>query len=159
MLDTVHQNAKQIFDTYIITELTCALIPTRSIHHQTKVIEKDNIYYINQSPFEIIKLNCLLNGADYNGRREAVKYHLGFTRKSPIAISKSIHAFPTHAITHYDCIWLFSNQISYIKKIPSLSKVIFKNNYKLKIPVSEHILNKQFLRCYAVKNFYKSINR
>ena len=146
-----------VLDTYIISELTCALIPTRSIDHQTKVIERDHIYYVNQSPLEIIKQNCLLNGSDYNGRREAVKYHLGYSRKSPIAISKLIYAFPTHAITHYDCIWLFSKQISYIKHISSLSKVIFKNHYILKLPISEHILNKQHLRCFAVKNLYKSL--
>lgn len=125
--------------------------------HQAKVIELDHIYYVDQSPIEIIKQNCLLNGSDYNGRRAAVKYHLGYSRKSPIAISKNLHAFPTHAVTHYDCIWLFSKQISYIKQLPPLSKIIFKNNYILKLPISEHILNKQHLRCFAVNNLYESL--
>src|SRR5699024_5373922 len=54
-------NEKSILSTYIITTKTYALIPTRSTDHQTKVIEEDHTYYVNQSPLELIKLNCLLN--------------------------------------------------------------------------------------------------
>src|SRR5699024_4737228 len=137
VLDTVLQNVKSIFDTYTITQTTYALIPTRSINHQTKVIEENNIYYINQSPFEIIQYNCLLNGSDYSGRRAAVRHHLGFIRKSPIAISKSLHAFPTHATTNFDCIWIFSNHVSEIMTQHEHSKIIFRNNYTLTLPISK----------------------
>jgi len=151
------ENTKDVLPTYRITDKTYALIPTRSVHHQTKVIEKDKVYYVNQSPLEIIKLNCLLNGSDYRGRRQAISYHLNFTRKTPIAINKTLHAFPTHSIKDFDCIWIISKQIAYIKPQSNKSKIIFKNNSKLKLPISTHILQQQILRCFAVSNLYKQI--
>lgn len=148
---------KNILTTYVINESTCALIPTKSVEHQTKVIEEHHIYYVNQSPIEIIKFNCLLNGSDFNGRRLSIKYHLGFSRKCPIAISKTIHAFPTHAIADFDCIWLFSSKINKIISKNKASKIIFNNKYKLIVPVSNYILTKQHFRCFAVNNLYKTI--
>src|SRR5699024_10999371 len=109
------ENTKDVLPTYRITDKTYALIPTRTVHHQSKVIEKDKVYYVNQSPLEIINLNYLLNGSDYRGRRQAISYHLNFTRKTPIAINKTLHAFPTHSIKDFDCIWIISKQIAYIK--------------------------------------------
>src|SRR5690625_5946515 len=73
-------NEKSILSTYIITTKTYALIPTRSTDHQTKVIEEDHTYYVNQSPLELIKLNCLLNGSDFTGRAKSITYHLNFKR-------------------------------------------------------------------------------
>lgn len=97
-------------------ESTYALIPTRARHHKTNVIEENNIYYLNQSPFAIIKFTCLVNGSDYHARRKAIKHPLNFKRKTPIAINQSLYIFPTHAIKDFTSTWLFSKQIITIKQ-------------------------------------------
>src|SRR5699024_1820894 len=84
---------------------------TRSTDHQTKVIEEDHTYYVNQSPLELIKLNCLLNGSDFTGRAKSIAYHLNFKRMSPVAINKRIHAFPTHSLADCECMWILEKQI------------------------------------------------
>ena len=147
-------NEKSILSTYIITTKTYALIPTRSTDHQTKVIEKDHIYYVNQSPLELIKLNCLLNGSDFTGRAKSIAYHLNFKRMSPVAINKRIHAFPTHSLADFECMWIFLKQIAYTKPNGNKSMIVFKNYAEFPLPISTHILEKQILRCHAVSNLF-----
>ena len=146
-----------ILDSYQITPATCALLPTRSLDHQTKVIEEEQILYVKQSPFDVIKHNCLLNGADYAGRINAITYHLHFKRKVPVAIHPTIHAFPTHRVNSFECIWLFAKQITRTQAKNNHSKIVFKNNTTLKLPISNHILTKQSMRCAEVANLYKQI--
>src|SRR5699024_1773559 len=134
-----------------------ALIPTRSTDHQTKVIEESQIYYVNQSPLEIIKLNCLLNGSDFTGRAKSITYHLNFKRKSPVAINKSLHAFLTHSLADFECIWIFVYQIAYTEPHGSSSMIDFKNHSDLPLPITYHILEKQNLRYYAVSNLFEHI--
>src|SRR5699024_4435073 len=143
-------NEKRILSTYIITTKTYALIPTRSTDPQTKVIEEDHTYYANQSPLELIKLNCLLNGSDFPARAESVADHLNFKRMSPAVINKRIHVFPTHSLADFECMWIFLKQIAYTKPNGNQSMIVFKNYAEFPLPISTHILEKQILRCYAV---------
>src|SRR5699024_7668113 len=106
-------NEKSILSTYIITTKTYALIPTRSTDHQTKVIEEDHTYYVNQSPLELIKLNSLLNGSDFTSRADSIACHVLLDRVSPRPINKRIHAFPTHALAAFECMWIFLRRIAY----------------------------------------------
>src|SRR5699024_5763014 len=132
-------------------------IPTRSTDHQTKVIEEDHTYYVNQSPLELIKLNCLLNGSDFTGRAKSITYHLNFKRMSPVAINKKLHAFPTHSLAYFDCIWIFLKQIAYTKQNVNKFMIVFKNYAEFPFLISSHILEKQILRCYAVSNLFEHI--
>jgi len=68
-----------------------------------------------------------------------------------------LHAFPTHSLADFECIWIFLKQIAYTKPNGSTSMIVFKNHSELPLPISTHILEKQILRCYAVSNLFEHI--
>src|SRR5699024_6464385 len=147
-------NENNISSTYNITTKTYALIPTLSTNHQNNMIEKDHIYYVNQSQIQFIIINYLLNDTDFTVRLISITYHLNFKRMSPVAINKKIHAFPTHSLADFDCMWIFLKQIAYTKPNGNQSMIVFKNYAEFPLPISTHILEKQILRCYAVSNLF-----
>src|SRR5699024_12254061 len=128
-------NDISILFTYLITPKTYALIPTRSTDHVTQVIEEDHTYYVNQSPLALSKLNCLLYGSDFTGRTKSITYHLNFKRMSPVAINKRIHAFPTHSLADFECMWIFLKQIAYTKPNGNKSMIVFKNYTEFPLPI------------------------
>lgn len=150
-----------VLNKYVISNETIALLPARKIGYSTIAWEKDRKVYVRQTPLEVIKVNCLDNGASYEGRRDAVKHLTPYKKKLPIPISqkKEIYAFPTHATHNFECHWLFSEHILTILKRSTTneSTVHFKNNQVLPLAVSPYILNKQFHRTLKyVLNYLKS---
>lgn len=83
--------------SYEINRNTMALIPIND--DQTKIIEKDNIFIINDNIMNIIKNSCEYFGSSYLGRKEGTKKLTGITHKSPIIIEESnkLIYFPTES--------------------------------------------------------------
>lgn len=150
---------KQVRSNYKITLDTFALLPAFDIDYQTRAITSEGVINIAHPPLSIIKENCLRYGSSYNGRREAVLYHLNYIQRTPIPIHPSlgIIAFPTKSIKHADCIWLFLHAIHDIRKVDQKVYIEFINGQQLNLNESIHIIKKNFDRAENVMGLFQSL--
>lgn len=150
---------EKILSTYEITKDTIFLMPTRHVAFCTTVMERDESYYVKQTPLEIIKAACLEGGSTYDGRRTAVIHKTGVQSKVSIPIDplNGIFAFPTQSPKQFDCCWLFYHHIKAIqpnRKNLKQSIITFNNYYELTLDVSYTILENQMLRMsYCIVHF------
>ena len=148
-----------ILDYYRTNEKTMYIIPIPSIDYNAIAKEVDNTVYIKQTPFDIIKENVLIGGADFNGRRRSITYNLGMQKKLPMPINppRNIYAFPSHAPTQFHCLWIFAEHINHIQSVPNNKKfrstIQFKNGEKLFLEVSPYILETQLIKTWKVKKY------
>lgn len=147
---------KQVRSKYKITLDTFALLPAFDIDYQTRAITSEGVINIAHPPLSIIKENCLRYGSSYNGRREAVLYHLNYIQRTPIPIHPSIGiiAFPTKSIKHADCKWLFFHAIRDIRKVNQKVYIEFINGQQLSINESVHTIRKQYDRAGIVSELF-----
>lgn len=113
----------------------------------TDEIEGD--IFVKDIPLELIQDMCHAYLCTYEGRRRATALLFGYKKKTPILIhlEKGIYACPTLSPYDEDCIWLFPRHIKKLVKINSTeTKVIFKNNKSIIVPVSFYTLDKQVSR-------------
>ena len=150
-----------IHEDYLINEKTLALEPAQTIDCDTIVIERRNTVYVRKTPLQLIKKACIYNWTTYDGCREAVMKNTNYKKKLPILINKekNICTFPTHAIKHIDCKWIFWNHILKIIKDQETNGSIiqFYDGTHLSVPVSYYILQKQYERASEcmLKELYK----
>ena len=115
---------------YIINSNTVAIIPIKN--KITRVIEKDDSFYVNENSMKIIENSCEYFGSSYLGRHIGTKNLTGINYKSPIIIeeTKNIIFFPTTSPKQLDCSWISLNYINnYIKKDGKI-EVFFENGEK-----------------------------
>ncbi|RCW63395.1 competence protein ComK [Saliterribacillus persicus] len=132
---------------------------TCEIHakYQSKIIEVKQEVFIEQTPLEILKHNALINGSSYEGRRESVKYILGFEQKIPIPINieKNIYLFPTSSPNEMDCIWVSSDAITEIKPVEVgeeiKTRILFKFGKTLDLKESNYLIRTQWERAGMCK--------
>lgn len=79
--------------------------PAEAIEYHAIVRENNHTLFIKQTPLEIMKINLLIGGSDFNGRRNSITYKLGMQKKlsMPINPPMNIYAFPTHSPKHFHC--------------------------------------------------------
>lgn len=136
---------------YEINRDTQVLLP---LENETKIIETENEYIINNTVFNVIEHSCEYFGSTYEGRKIGTKNLLGITHKSPIIIEESnkIIFFPTTSPERNDCIWLNLSQIASYKKVNNDSSLItFQNGDTLEINISISSLTNQILRATRLK--------
>lgn len=136
---------------YEINRDTQVLLP---LENETKIIETENEYIINNTVFNVIEHSCEYFGSTYEGRKIGTKNLLGITHKSPIIIEESnkIIFFPTTSPERNDCIWLNLSQIDSYKKVNNDSSLItFQNGDTLEINISIGSLTNQILRATRLK--------
>ncbi|MCA1031381.1 competence protein ComK [Bacillus timonensis] len=138
-----------VWDEYEVGTSTKAL----EFHHhpvyQTKIYDVDGEFFSSKSMLDLIKIGCLEGGADYEGRKKAVKHCLGIQRKIPIVMDyqRRICIFPTKSPEEYDCMWIFTDHVkSYYGISNSRVKVIFWDGSSLIVPISERTFQTQMGR-------------
>ncbi|MCL7748760.1 competence protein ComK [Halalkalibacter alkaliphilus] len=152
---------KQVIKDYEINRDTIALLPAYHSDYYTIVLERDQEYYVKQTPMQLIKEACLEGGADYAGRRKAVIHKLGVQSKVPIPVNPldQIFAFPTHSPKLHECSWIFYHHIRSIRvnaHEPSQTIISFKNYKELPLSISYPSLEKQMHRtAYCIVRFSK----
>lgn len=105
--------------------------------------------FVKEIPLELIQNMCHTYLCTYEGLRRATALVFGYKKKTPILIhlEEGLYTCPTLSPYDEDCIWLFPRHIEKLVKINSTeTKVIFKNNDSITVPVSIHTLEKQVLR-------------
>ncbi|MFC4402899.1 competence protein ComK [Gracilibacillus xinjiangensis] len=146
---------------YRISNNTLVILPYYDLTYQSKVIEKDKKVFITEAPLRVIRENCLHYGSSYEGRKQSVTYHLGYTQKLPIPIHPAtlIYAFPTQSPVSYDCIWLFYQGIRGIRPLETNSKtaIQFINGTEFILAQSYHTIHTQFERTGMCKVIFDQL--
>src|SRR5699024_211839 len=112
-MENIRKQAEQAVShikKYVTNEDTYMILPVRAMEYYSIVLEKDAIYYVKQTPFEIIKHSCWeLDWTTYEARSKAIAENLYIPYKTLIMLSKekNIIAFPTMTPAHVECSWIF----------------------------------------------------
>ena len=133
-------------DSYEINKDTCAVM---SINDGiTKVLEKDEEYFINKNSYEVMEDSCAYYGCTCEGRVKGTKQILGSNYKVPIVIEETneIIFFPTESSKSANCIWISLNNIKSYEKSNGFTKVIFNSGKELLIKMSVASFETQVLR-------------
>ena len=95
-----------IMNNYEINSKTSAIIPMKN--NSSKVIEENNIFYINKNPISIIDHSCKYFGSSYEGRHIGTVNMIGKSYKTPILIEEThnIIFFPTLSSKSKECYWI-----------------------------------------------------
>ena len=137
---------------YEITFDTQLLLPIDK--NNTKIIETDNEYVINDSSLKVLEHSCEYFGSSYEGRKEGTKKLLGITHKSPIIVeeSRKIIFFPTTSPEKEECIWINLEKINKFYKLDNKKSCIeFKNGDKIEFDISYGSLSNQIMRATRLK--------
>ena len=137
---------------YEITFDTQLLLPIDK--NNTKIIETDNEYLINDSSLKVLEHSCEYFGSSYEGRKEGTKKLLGITHKSPIIVeeSRKIIFFPTTSPEKEECIWINLEKINKFYKLDNKKSCIeFKNGDKIEFDIAYGSLSNQIMRATRLK--------
>lgn len=143
-------------ENYEINSSTIAIIPVDK--KKSRIVEEDNILFINKDTTEIIDNSCRFFGSSYLGRHEGTKSMLGINYKTPIVIeeSKEIIFFPTSSPRFDNCYWISLKHVEKYLKNYNNSKIIFKNGYELDIDISYGSLENQILRSTRLESLLRT---
>lgn len=137
---------------YEITYDTEMIIPVSN--NESKVIEKDDEYIVEQNTLKILEHSCEYFGSSFEGRKEGTKKILGITHKSPIIVeeSRKIIFFPTNSPERNDCAWINLEKIDkYYKVDKKNSSILFKCGKLVNLNISYGSLTNQILRATRLK--------
>ena len=122
---------------YFITQETLLIMPITKT--QTKILENDNVMFVDSKTFKIVNDNCKLYGSTYLNRVEFSKTILKCRCKMPIILDNdgNIILFPTTSKRQEHCAWLNYNNIKSYKEQGSKNVVVtFLNGIKIVINIS-----------------------
>ena len=141
--------------SYEINRNTMALIPIND--KQTKIIERNRIFIINQNIMDIIKYSCEYFGSSYLGRKEGTRKLTGITHKSPIIIEESNNLiyFPTESPRLNSCSWIGFNNIKKYINNNGKATIIFDNDKVLDLNISYNSLDNQVLRSSKLESILR----
>ena len=133
-------------DSYEINKDTYAVM---SINDGiSKVLEKDDEYFINKNSYEVMEDSCSYYGSSCEGRIKGTKQILGSNYKVPIVVEETneIIFFPTEAASNANCIWLSLNNIKSYERSNGFTKVVFNSGKELIVKMSISSFETQILR-------------
>lgn len=146
---------------YRINESTLLIKRQGVSEKRTKIIEVDNIIYIDEEPLKIINQNCTSSGASLEGRNATVSYILNSKTNLPIPIHlhKGIYMFPTISTSNDDCIWISYFHIFKYEPLGNKSIITFHNGEQLLIDLSFNRLDTQVKRTsQVIAYFYRLLH-
>ncbi len=131
---------------YEINDNTLAVIPFNK--YETIVYEGEDSYILEKSVSKIMDESCKYYGSTLEGRQKGTSYVTGLRYKAPIIVSEdnNIVFFPTSSPRLKDCGWISLNNIKEYYAFENKMILVFMNNQKIEIEISEYILKNQILR-------------
>lgn len=136
----------KIIKNYRINENTLAILP---IDYKNSVIyEVEKVMVINNTPNNIIKYNCMLDGSSYSLRVNYTRNMIGIMYKSPILVRNDIIFFPTCSPRQKDVAWINLKSINnlYLNNENNKSIIELINGNKLVFKETVWALNNQILK-------------
>jgi len=138
---------REVFmDSYEINKDTYAIVSVNE--GISKVLEKDDEYFINKNSYEVMEDSCSYYGSSCEGRIKGTKQILGSNYKVPIVVEETneIIFFPTEAAGNANCIWLSLNNIKSYERSNGFTKVVFNSGKELIVKMSISSFETQVLR-------------
>ena len=145
-----------VLKDYEINSSTFAVIPVKKGH--CRIIDQDGSRLIKKDAFSIIKNACNYFGNTFESRHAMTKRLININYKSPMVIeeSRSIIFFPTSSPREDECIWLSLNAIKKYLKKEDKTRIIFRDDTYIEIPVSYNIIDNQMARSIILE---KELNK
>lgn len=133
-------------DSYEINKDTYAIVSVNE--GISKVLEKDDEYFINKNSYEVMEDSCSYYGSSCEGRIKGTKQILGSNYKVPTVVEETneIIFFPTEAAGNANCIWLSLNNIKSYERSNGFTKVVFNSGKELIVKMSISSFETQVLR-------------
>ncbi|SDZ33503.1 competence protein ComK [Evansella caseinilytica] len=152
---------------YTINFFTKIILPNNDPQYPTRIIEKDKQIFTKKKPLQIITDNCLHGGASYEGRREAVTYHTGYSRRVPVPVyvKQKICVVPTHSPHAFDCAWICSQNFQKAEdnhdasgmKNKLSSRLVFTDGTYIDLPVTRGFLERQMTKAIHCIQLFSSL--
>ena len=141
---------------YEINENTLALISIDK--NKTEVLENNDIFIINKSATNIMNDSCSYFGSSLSGRQKGTKSLTGLTHKAPVIVeeSKEIIFFPTTSPRLEQCSWISLNNFEKLLKDKESNIILFKNNQKLRVNLSNGVIMNQILRATRLESVLRN---
>ena len=133
-------------EKYEINKETAAIVGINEKF--TKIVEKDNDYFISDVAYEVMDYSCQYFGSSYEGRVNGSKKMLGANYKLPIIVEESNNLifFPISAADNPKCVWISLKWFDYVTKEGKETKIHLKNGKKISTKVSKNSIENQVLR-------------
>ena len=133
-------------EKYEINEATAAIIGVND--SLSRVIEKDNDYFVGDSSFSIMENSCEYFGSTCSGRIIGSKKMLGANYKVPIIVEESneIIFFPISEIDNPKCTWISLNWFDRVEEDYDKNYIYLKNGKRIPTTVSRYSIENQVLR-------------
>ncbi len=142
---------------YEVNDETLAIISYSNL--KSKIIEKNDQYIVDETPFSIMERSCKYFGSSLDGRVHGSKDILGSIYKVPIIVeeSQNLIFFPTQALNSSCVSWISYKNIKDIKKYGTKSIVKFNNDTDIIINCPYFSMKNQIFRCNILESV--SVNR
>lgn len=133
-------------ESYEVNNRTCAVIGIND--EVTKIIEKDDDYFINKNSYSVMEDSCQYYGSSCDGRIKGTKMILGSNYKVPIVVEESTDMifFPTESPYSDKCVWISLNNIESYEKSNGFTKVCFGDGKEITVKMSVGAFEMQVLR-------------
>lgn len=130
---------------YEISSETLALI---DCGNKTKVYEKENVFYVDQSPNRIMEKSCEYFGSSLSGRQKGTISLIGVSHKSPIIVEEEglLIFFPTTSPRLKKCSWISTKDIKKYYKNKGKVDIEYSNGQVISLEISYGIIDNQILR-------------
>lgn len=139
---------------YEINSETLAILPVDNA--KSKVIEKNNEYEIDYTPYKVMEHSCNYFGSSLQGRLEGTKSILGSIYKPPVLVeeSKDIIFFPTMSPNLEKNSWISLNNIREIANEDYKTIIYFDNGKKVELDIPYLSIENQVLRATRLSSIY-----
>src|SRR5699024_10858479 len=148
------KNEKNILDHYIANKNTRLIIPALHMEYESIAFEKANVYYVRQSPLNIIKATCEDDWTTYEGRKNIIAKHLIMPHKTPMMVSQKnkIFAYPSLSPIKDNCSWVFLHIAVETRKEGIHGVLLIHDRMKVKLNVSYYILQAQLEKALILRH-------
>lgn len=137
---------------YEVNDETLAVLPFPD--GKTRIIETDDEYVVNDTPYEVMEHSCTYFGSSFEGRMLGSKDILGSIYKAPVIVEETqkLIFFPTESITSENVGWLSYKNIKNVEKYNKQSKIIFNNGFSIVVDCPYFSIKNQIFRCNMLDN-------
>ncbi len=137
---------------YEINDETLAILPFDK--NKTRVIEKNDEYIINDTPYEVMEHSCNYFGSSFDGRVVGSKSILGSVYKIPVIVEETqkLIFFPTEALASENVGWISYKNIRNVEKHNKKSKIVFNNGDSVIVDCPYFSVKNQIFRCNMLES-------
>lgn len=133
-------------EKYEVNEETLAVIGISN--NESKILENNKEYYLNDSAYEVMDYSCQYFGSSYIGRVDGSKKMIGANYKLPIIVEESSELifFPITSPENTKCIWISLKGYKDVYEDGDKTIILLKNGKKIESFISKTSIKNQLMR-------------